>query len=289
MKISVLICTYNPNQYFENLLDSILRQSITVDNIYIYDDSIDAVNINYIEKIIKKLSEKYSFNNIVHRHGTRKGVVSNFLYSISELHDYDWLFLADQDDIWEENKVELYLERMDECNNPDEPCMIFSDSLLIDEHNKSLGYTLCQLQKFSNNFLQDDSILYRNCVQGATICMNCALSNVVKESLAKVNIEDILMHDWWISLFAKYEGKYLFIDKPMLRYRQHSSNIVGAISKFDQVCRFVSNPFSFHVMMKKIVKQKKIFNAIININNRNFIFNEVGILKKILIKLYDRD
>ena len=42
---------------------------------------------------------------------------------------------------------------------------------------------------------------------------------------------DIVMHDWWMALVARYCASFKFIDKPLLRYRQHENNQIGAQSK----------------------------------------------------------
>ena len=37
-----------------------------------------------------------------------------------------------------------------------------------------------------------------------------------------------LFHDWWTGVIVSKYGVVHYIHKPMLRYRQHSSNVVGA-------------------------------------------------------------
>ena len=43
------------------------------------------------------------------------------------------------------------------------------------------------------------------------------------------------MHDWWLALTATAFGKLIFIDEPLVNYRQHGSNTIGAkeFSKFN--------------------------------------------------------
>lgn len=36
------------------------------------------------------------------------------------------------------------------------------------------------------------------------------------------------MHDWWISLVASAFGKRAYIPQPLLDYRQHETNTIGA-------------------------------------------------------------
>lgn len=46
--------------------------------------------------------------------------------------------------------------------------------------------------------------------------------------LINFNIEYIRMHDWYFALIASAFGKIVFIDKPTIKYRQHSNNVLGA-------------------------------------------------------------
>ena len=43
----------------------------------------------------------------------------------------------------------------------------------------------------------------------------------------KNNLTNVIMHDWYIGLLSCY-GQIDFIDKPMILYRQHDNNQVGA-------------------------------------------------------------
>jgi hypothetical protein len=37
------------------------------------------------------------------------------------------------------------------------------------------------------------------------------------------------MHDWWMALVASAFGRIGFLDKPTIRYRQHTENQIGAV------------------------------------------------------------
>jgi len=47
-----------------------------------------------------------------------------------------------------------------------------------------------------------------------------------------------LLHDWWIALCAAALGKIAYIDEPLVKYRQHGNNEVGA-----KHIRNLINPF----------------------------------------------
>jgi hypothetical protein len=36
------------------------------------------------------------------------------------------------------------------------------------------------------------------------------------------------MHDWWLAIIAAHTGEILYLDQPLVQYRQHESNVIGA-------------------------------------------------------------
>ncbi len=37
-----------------------------------------------------------------------------------------------------------------------------------------------------------------------------------------------IMHDWWLAIVAAAFGKVIFLDTPLIYYRQHENNTIGA-------------------------------------------------------------
>ena len=95
-KISVAIATYNGEQYIKEQLFSILVNLGDNDEIIISDDG----STDSTLKIIKSLNDK----RIKIINGPQKGVKQNFANAISHTNG-KYIFLADQDDIWDSHKV----------------------------------------------------------------------------------------------------------------------------------------------------------------------------------------
>ena len=98
--ISVCMATYNGEKYIRDQLDSIIcNLNEKEDEIIISDDgscdrTLDIINeyVNCYPGMIKIVE------------GPHKGVVKNFEHAIS-IAQGEYIFLSDQDDIWENNKV----------------------------------------------------------------------------------------------------------------------------------------------------------------------------------------
>jgi len=57
----------------------------------------------------------------------------------------------------------------------------------------------------------------------------CAM--LINRSLLKMSLpipSEAIMHDWWIALIASAYGKTFQIYQPLVKYRQHGTNEVGA-------------------------------------------------------------
>ena len=109
MKISVALCTYNGEKFLKEQLDSILNQTIAVDEIIICDDKSTDTTLS----ILRDYKKKYpTIISIYENENTLKSV-KNFEKAIS-LCTGDIIFLSDQDDIWVDIKVEKYCDYFNE-------------------------------------------------------------------------------------------------------------------------------------------------------------------------------
>lgn len=284
----IVLCTYNGYQFIEQQLKSILEQGVKPSKIVISDDG---SKDNTLQQI-KQIFVEYEFDNYLLVKGEGKGVVYNFL-SVLKYSTSEYIFLADQDDIWLPNKAEEFL-KVFEKSDPNKPTLIFSDATLIDEQGQRIADSFFSYQGLSPKIMADDSILYRNCVQGASCAFNRHLREIVIESLPLINIHHLYMHDWWIALLARYYGKYQFIDKPLLEYRQHRKNQVGVFNKKLRFFYYISRFKQYLKNFQKAIGQMKEFelfsqsyiykpSSLLERNKRKY--NSVSKLKIAIIRL----
>jgi len=55
----------------------------------------------------------------------------------------------------------------------------------------------------------------------------------------------VLMHDWWLALLAVSAGRVAYIEQPLVQYRQHGENVVGA-EPSNEVGKFMYTPARWH-------------------------------------------
>lgn len=214
--IDIVIAIYNPDKYLDEQIDSILCQSRIdmVNRIIITDDS-DTISDVTKNNLAKDDRIEY------HKNLSKKGAKNNFLYGLS-LTTSDLIMTCDQDDIWHNDKIEISLAH---CNsqNMKEPLLIGTDVMLCDKNGISMGCTYLQRMKVDSNGFHKRDYLFSNFVPGCTMLFNRKLLEV-----ASPVPEAAVMHDWWLLINAVLKGKFKYIPKPTMLYRQHDSNVIGA-------------------------------------------------------------
>ncbi|MNE60579.1 hypothetical protein D3C80_1557350 [compost metagenome] len=119
--------------------------------------------------------------------------------------------MCDQDDIWLENKVDVFKVAFDNGAN-----LIVSDCRVVDANAKIINESFFSLRNSRLGFLPN---LLRNGFLGC--CM--AFKAELKPKILPFP-KNIPMHDWWIGLVASLYGEVVFINQPLILYRRHGNN-----------------------------------------------------------------
>src|ERR1700741_3685870 len=107
--VSVALCTYNGEKFLEKQLDSIFLQDYSNLEIVVVDDCSKDNTWDILQR--------YAHNNErlrLYRNRRNLGYSRNFEKAI-KLCRGDLIALADQDDIWEKEKIRILANSMDEC------------------------------------------------------------------------------------------------------------------------------------------------------------------------------
>lgn len=214
--VAILLCTMQGHRYLGDQLDSIVRQTHPAWAIWASDDGSD----HRTHDILAAYGQKLAGGQLSVRTGPGRGFVANFLSLVCD-HDIaaDYYAFADQDDIWERDKLARALAWL-QCVSSDVPALYCSRTLKVNEQNQVLG--------LSNLYLRPPSFahaLVQNIASGNTMVFNHAACKLLR--LAGPNLQ-VAAHDWWLYLLVTGCGGRVFFDpQPTLRYRQHSGNLIG--------------------------------------------------------------
>lgn len=213
----VLLASYNGSKYIESLVRSIDEVlDIAVSDDISADDT--------CERLVD-LNRRGLFFLPKKKQGSAS---SNFSYLINEvISSYEYYFLADQDDVWVDGKLEILLNELRQLEKKygsGTPLLVFSDSSVVDESLCLTNRSFLKSEGLDPNFKNSFKLLCcQNVGQGATFIFNRALL----ERARPIPL-GIIMHDWWLMLVASAFGRIGFVDKQLLLYRQHDANVVGA-------------------------------------------------------------
>lgn len=203
MKVSVCIATYNGEKYIKKQLDSILVQISENDEIIISDDSSSDSTINIIESF-KDTRIHVLKNNTFH------SPIYNIENAIKNATG-DYIFLADQDDIWIPLKVEksIALLKMYDC--------VVSDATIINQNEDEIASSFYLINHTKSGFVYN---ILKNGFIGCCMAFRSSLKNYILPFP-----KNIPMHDSWIGLNAYLHGKVFFTTEKLIQYRRHGNNV----------------------------------------------------------------
>ncbi len=221
--IAVVMTTYNGGSFLKPQIESILNQSLKPNLFIVCDDGSTDETTSILDKYQADGQLTWYANN------KQLGVASNFKNAISFVPDGYYFALADQDDIWDINKLEHSMQQIQVIEEKELPCLVYSDLRLMNDDGNTLSVS------FQNELGHDkyvhslDTLLFGNFVLGCT----CFCNPTMKMYVAKMPNTTFFNHDAWIALVAFAIGKAACIKKPLVNYRKHSNNVTisGHIKK----------------------------------------------------------
>lgn len=197
------MATYNGADYLKPQIDSILCQLSENDELIISDDSSTDDTVRIIQGIDDqriRLLEGSTFGS----------PVFNFEYALKQASG-EFIFLADQDDLWLSGKIIKMTEILADCD------LAVSDCQIIDENDKLTQPSFYAMRHSGPGLLKN---LYKNTYLG---CCMALRANVLEWALPFP--KNIPMHDMWLGLVAEVFGQTRFCVEPLVQYRRHSQNL----------------------------------------------------------------
>jgi hypothetical protein len=227
VKISVAMCTYNGARFLPAQLESIVTQSRPPDEIVICDDRSDDGTQALLRKFATELPITFKINE------THLGTVRNFEQAIT-LCNGDIIALSDQDDVWREDKLQL-IEAAFRANP--RAGLVFSDAEIVDENLNATGRCMwnevgfdTHKQKLVRHGRAVDVLITGWTVTGATMAFRSEYKRLCLPMPANIQ----MIHDGWIALTVAAVADVVTIDKPLIKYRQHECQQIGAPARLPQ-------------------------------------------------------
>lgn len=216
--VAVLMSTYNGERFLKEQIDSILNQSGVSVELFIRDDGSKDSTLQLLETYASNHNNIHLF--IEQNVGVGNSFM-NLLYSVGG--EYDYYSFADQDDIWEENKL---IEAVSMLAQSDK-VLYASNQECVDKEGNSLGL---RYDANSEIHLAPIAILEKNTLAGCTMVFKRSLYEIITDEKRRPS-EELLrnrIHDVWLSMTASINGGIIYDERSFIKYRQHENNVVGA-------------------------------------------------------------
>lgn len=221
--LSVALCTYNGAAHLGEQLESLAAQTRLPDELVVCDDrSGDAT-----ADLVRAFAARAPFPVWLRVNERNLGSTRNFEQAV-RLCGGDVIALCDQDDVWLPEK----LERTEAVFRArPQVGLVFGDAEVVDDGLRPLGYRLwasygfgARLQRRVRRGRAFDVLMLRNVVTGATM----AFRSRFREPALPVPEGSGRIHDGWIALVVAALAPVALLDEPLVLYRQHAAQQIGA-------------------------------------------------------------
>ena len=251
MKVDILMATYNGQKYLKEQIESILNQTFQEFRLIICDDC----SKDETWKILEKYQKKDHRIEIVCNE-QNLGYNKNF-EKLLRMVKAPYFMLSDQDDFWLPNKVEESYNMI----TSGKYALVCSDLEVVNQNLETIHPSMWEfwpdynIKKKIKKARDYRSCLMTNCITGCTTIVD---SKLIPKLIPLPGYP--IVHDWWIGLVAGSEGDIGYIEKPLIKYRQHGNNQIGyvkhkTIYQFSRTLR--RHMITNHIQILEILQKRE--------------------------------
>lgn len=220
-KVAICMCTYNGAIYLREQLDSIAAQTRLPDRLVVFDDRSSDRTVD----ILREFAGRAPFPVQIEVNSENLGPALNFS-QISRIEDADYVFSCDQDDVWRPEKISTELATMkalEDRYGADVPLLVHCDLETVDQDLRQIAPSFMASQGYSHSDDPLRILIAQNFVTGCTVVVNRPAMEIAMPVPGEA-----IMHDWWMALVVAACGHIGFVPEPLILYRQHEANQLGA-------------------------------------------------------------
>lgn len=198
------MATYNGERFIKQQVFSILDQLEDFDELIISDDGSS-------DNTVKIVSEIQDNRISLVKNVGAKGYTSNFENALLQARN-NIIFLSDQDDIWEPNKVEVCVKQLNQF------ALVVHDARIVDAN-----LNLISISYFDERGVYRSSL--GNIIKfGYLGCCMAFKKEVLIKALPFPCNRSLCTHDNWLYLVGSVFFRIGIISEALIRYRRHGNN-----------------------------------------------------------------
>lgn len=256
MKVSVVLATYNGEKYIIDQLESLRNQTYTIDEVLVYDDFSKDKTVQVIKNYIKK----YNLQNWVCKiNNSNVGWKKNFK-QLLDCASGDIVFLCDQDDIWNENKIKKMTNIMQQNEKINVLACGYNIKYETSDIKKVNSSVINQMNETSRVYPYTFNLNFLEVKRpGCTYAIN-------KKFWKKISYfwDERLPHDYFIWAISILSNSLFILDENLIDWRRFSNSATAfSESKFqDKIKKNINNRLTSleldNFFINKITKTKSI-------------------------------
>lgn len=225
-KIYIVMAVYAPNaEYLRAQIQSIATQSYKRFHVVFVIADLSSMSL------VKDYADEAKLEYTIHEPLAERDAVRAFeeglqvAYDMSMADEGEIFFaLSDQDDVWYPNKLEkLHAEFADS-----QVTLVHSDARLVDGQGAEIFASMFRYERR----VKDPGmrgLLYVNNITGMTAMLRRSVLDVALPFPPQSGV--YFYHDLWLGLVSSSLGRIRLIREPLVDYRQHGNNAVGAVDR----------------------------------------------------------
>ncbi|MGX9353383.1 glycosyltransferase (plasmid) [Shimia sp. W99] len=218
-EVVILLALYRSARHLRAQLDSYVEQSHATWRLIVSDDSPEDDGSGAILEAFAKKHPERLMEMLI---GPKQGFAQNFLSLLAAVPpNVPLVALSDQDDVWFPDKLARGAAALAEIP-PGVPALYCASSVVCEEDLTPLGPSdsFSRPATFHNALVQSIG-------GGNTMMLNRAALDLVVVAAREAG--EIVAHDWWLyQVITGCGGCVLRDPDPVLFYRQHAHNVIGA-------------------------------------------------------------
>lgn len=219
-RIALLLSTFNGARYLRAQLDSLLAQTHAEWRLIWRDDGSSDGTAAVMQAFAAEMEPGRC--QCLAGSGRHLGVAASFMALLRQAAEdpaNDAVAFVDQDDVWLPEKLARGAAALDRAAS-DRPVLYCARQILVDAELCRIGVSEPPARR--PGF---PASLTQNVATGCTVVLNRTALDLVARSAPSA----ASLHDWWCYLLVTASGGTIIQDaEPVLLYRQHGSNMVGA-------------------------------------------------------------
>ncbi len=202
---------FNGQNYISEQIDSILAQKNVDVELHIFDDKSNKSSFEFLKNF---KSERI----FIHDSSENKGPQFRFLDSLRGFEHSEFVSWADQDDIWDPDKLHVAINKIQELDTAALYCSNVEIYKILQPRliSRLPRFTRYGSPHFPLSF-------FENSAMGCTVVLN----RKSVELLTKCFDSKIIMHDWFALLVILACGQVVFDPDSHMKYRIHNVQTVG--------------------------------------------------------------